>query len=481
MQDKGCCELGLSMAITSATNVSDARQLAPTASVWAWTVACVILIALRIYPGFTPYLANDSFQYLSMSQNALQGHYGYSSIVHFDAERSFGVVPAPVVTFPMGYPLLIALISRLGVPPETAALLISILSTIACIPILGWLAERCGLSAAMRYVLLGVFVINALVTEYGARALTEPLFMLLILSGTALLVSARLHQGKVSPWLWLAVGLAFGLAYFVRYAGLFFVLGLAVLCAHSLLARHRLLARGHAISLAVASIAVLIGITRNLLLVGDWRGGNAKVVSNEFLPVLYNTARAINGIFLTLTGPGHAPYGGTFVARVLCPGLFYLSMALITWNHLRYRRYRAASPLPESKFKGTAIDPLLLVLVYSACMFYAGLTSVISYSSRMFLPLTPLLILLLGLALNEMMQVLPRADASRRLSLFLLIGSLIPYAFFNLSALRNPPPLDVSVLAGALDSTGSGAKSARAVIRSLRGRMALSLPTMDKR
>jgi hypothetical protein len=97
---------------TSATNVSAARQLASTASAWAWTVACVILIALRIYPGFTPYLANDSC---------------YSFIVHFDAERSFGVVPAPVVTFPMGFPLVIALISRLGVPPETAASLISIL------------------------------------------------------------------------------------------------------------------------------------------------------------------------------------------------------------------------------------------------------------------------------------------------------------------------------------------------------------------
>src|ERR1700733_11327391 len=183
-----------------------------------------------------------------MAQNAVQGHFDYSSIVHFDAERSFGVVPAPVVTFPMGYPLVVALISRLGVPVETSALLISILSTIACIPILGWLAERCGLSVAMRNILLGVFAINALVIEHGALGLTEPLFTLLILGGTALLVNARLHQGKVSPWLWLAVGLSFGLSYFVRYAGLLFLLGLAVLCAHSLLARHRLLARGHAIS-----------------------------------------------------------------------------------------------------------------------------------------------------------------------------------------------------------------------------------------
>ena len=230
---------------TSARNVSDARQLASTASVWAWTVACAILIALRIYSGFAPYLANDSFQYLSMAQNALQGHFGYSSIVHFDAERSFGVVPAPVVTFPMGYPLVIALISRLGVPLETAALLINVLSTIACV-YQHWVVRRALRSLGGPCATFAVFVINAPVTEYGTSALTEPPFTLPILGGTALRVSARLHQGKVSPWLWIAVGLAYGSAYFVRYAGLFFVPGLAVLCAHSLLARHGLLARGHA-------------------------------------------------------------------------------------------------------------------------------------------------------------------------------------------------------------------------------------------
>jgi hypothetical protein len=212
----------------------------------------------------------------------------------------------------------------------------------------------------------------------------------------------------------------------------------------------------------VASIPVLIGVTRNLLLVGNWRGGNEKAVSNELLPVLFNTARSINGIFLL--GPGHAPYGGAFIARVLCPGLFYLGLAWLTWNYLRYR---SASPSLESKLKGAAIDVLILVVVYSACMFYAGLTSVISYSVRMFVPLTPLLILLVGIALNEMMRVLPRA--SSRLPLVLLIGSLVPYAFLNLSALRNPPPMNVSVLAGALDSTEGAAKSARAVIRELAG------------
>lgn len=92
---------------TSATNVWAARQLASTASTWAWAVGRVILIALRLYPGVTPYLANDSIR--------------YAFIVYCDAEASFGFVPSS------GFPLVIALISRLGVPPETTASLINIL------------------------------------------------------------------------------------------------------------------------------------------------------------------------------------------------------------------------------------------------------------------------------------------------------------------------------------------------------------------
>jgi hypothetical protein len=41
-------------ARVSATNASATRQLASTAYAWAWMIACVILIALRICSGYTP-------------------------------------------------------------------------------------------------------------------------------------------------------------------------------------------------------------------------------------------------------------------------------------------------------------------------------------------------------------------------------------------------------------------------------------------
>jgi hypothetical protein len=53
-------------------------------------------------------------------------------IVHFDAERSLGLLPAPIVNFPMGFPLVIAQIWAVRGGPEAAASLISTLLYGAC-------------------------------------------------------------------------------------------------------------------------------------------------------------------------------------------------------------------------------------------------------------------------------------------------------------------------------------------------------------
>jgi hypothetical protein len=109
---------------------------------WVWTCVSAILIALRLDFGFAQSLCNDSFQYLSMAYHALNGHFAYTSLVHFDAERSFGVLPAPMVTFPAGYSWAIAAVTRIGVSMETASLIVSVVSTVACVPVLASLSQQ---------------------------------------------------------------------------------------------------------------------------------------------------------------------------------------------------------------------------------------------------------------------------------------------------------------------------------------------------
>jgi hypothetical protein len=435
--------------------------------VWAWACICATLIAVRLYPGFVPpILDNDAFQYLSVAQNALAGHFGYTSLIHFDAERSFGVMPAPMVTFPLGYPFAIALVSLLGVPLQSAALLLSVMSTVACVPLLAWIATRLGLSRLLRSVVVAGFVFNAPIIYFGASAFSEALFTFIVLLGVALLVAARLHADTSRGWRWAAAGLALGAAYGVRYAGLFFVLGLAVLVIRHLLASNRLQAKGYAVALTVAGAAVLAGMARNILLVGNWRGGNEKIVSNPLWSRLVDTAAA--GKILVL-GPSFGTPGWTSIPRALFIAFFFGGMAWLTWRHLRHG---AAQAHPRPALKGIGVDLLILMLTYSGCMFYAGLTSVISYGPRYFLPLTPLLILLLGLALHAMLATPAQRSNSRRLALLALGASFCCYVVVNFVVVVRPPPmgglLSVAV-AKLMDSTSIDGKTARAAVLELVG------------
>jgi hypothetical protein len=447
-----------------AAHRSRATGVRRAAPVVACALVCGILILVRAQPGLMPFLTRDSFEYLSMARNALQGHLGYSSIIHFDAERSFGVVPAPVVTYPAGYPLLIALVSALGVPVDTAAVLVGLVSTVACIPILAWLADRLGISSGVKALLLGAFAINALVTKYGASAMSEALFTLLVLAGAALLVKASLDSGRGWSAAWLAAGLAFGAASFVRYAGLFFVAALALLMARHLLARRGPLARGYASALVVAGAAALVESARSLLLVGNLQGGAETVVHRALVPVLAETAQAINAAFVY--GPGFVSDFGTLIERVLFLGLFYLGILLLAAGAFRGWALASRSALAGAN---DVIDLALLALAYGAGVFYAGLTSWVTYGVRLFVPVIPLLLLLLGFALDRLLAAVPRAAPVRRASAVLLLASLVPYVALNLAGLRDPSPVDGAAVAAAFDVPDAGGRSARAVIREIAG------------
>ncbi len=426
--------------------------------VWVWICIALGVLAMRLSPTFVPELNHDSFQYLSAAKNVLSGQIGYTSLIHYDVERSFGVMPAPMVTFPLGYPVAIAFVSLAGMSTLTAALVLSVFSTIGCIPLLAWMGARLGLSRAIRNVILASFVFNGIVSEFGSAALSEALFMFLALLGVSALAGARLrgHDGGVR--LWVAAGIAFGAAYFVRYAGLFFVVGLSLLLARHLMARDRLLARGHAIALAVAGAIVAVGVVRNILLVGNWRGRDEMIVSNPLLPLLVQTGRAINALILGV-GTGSSAPGGTFVPKVVFATLFVLSIAALAWSRWRHRSPRI-DPMPMNSM---GIDMLVLAAAYAACMLYAGLTSEISYgTARNFVPLLPLLLLLFGVMLRTLIPKLERRRV--HLPLAALAICFCCYLYLNLLVIRKPLADQVVAVNVRLDGSGGGPTSARAAI-----------------
>jgi hypothetical protein len=424
------------------------------------------MLVMRLYPSFIPELGHDSFQYLSAADNALAGRIGYTSLIHYDVERSFGVLPAPMLTFPVGYPLAIALVSLVGVSTQTAALLTSAASTLGCIPLLLWLGGQLGFSRVVRNVVVACFVFNGIVNEYGLAALSEPLFMVLVLLGVAALVQARSHGSAGGLRYWAAAGLAIGASYFVRYAGLFFIVGLAPVMLRHLLARERLLASGHAVALAVATVFVLLGIVRNFLLVGNWRGRDEMLVSNPLPAVLSQTAQAINGLILGV-GTAKNALGGTLVPKVAFSAFLVLGLALLAWIRWRERPIPIEQRPPVGE---VGIDLLLVSATYVACMIYAGHTSSISYgAARHFLPLIPFILLLFGLALRFLLPKLRGHATWRRLPIAALVISFGCYVYLNLLVIRRPLIDEVRIVDEQFNSGSTGSAGSRAAVLNLVG------------
>ena len=433
---------------------------------WIWVCVAAGLLAMRLYPAFLPELGHDSFQYLSAADNALAGRIGYTSLIHYDVERAFGVLPAPMLTFPSGYPLAIAFVSLVGVSTKTAALILSGVSTIGCIPLLLWLGLQLGFSRAIRHVVVACFVVNGIVSEYSSAALSESLFMFLTLSGIAALVAARLRDGGGGLRHWLLAGLAFGAAYFVRYAGLFFIVGLALVTARHLVTRERMLVRGHAIALVAASAFVMAGVARNMLLVGNWHGRDEMVVNNPLLWVLAQTVLAINGLFLGI-GTGRSAPGGTFVPKAAFVALLVVGIALLAWSRWRKRPIVIQQPSSVG-YVGT--DLLLLSATYVACMIYAGHASSIAYGvARHFLVLIPPILLLFGLLLRFLLPAVEQRVTDRRIPLAALAISFCCYAYLNILVIRKPLEDQEALAAAQFNSGASGMAASRAAVLTLIG------------
>ncbi|MFO1217419.1 MAG: glycosyltransferase family 39 protein [Burkholderiaceae bacterium] len=443
-------------------NAAQAPQRLIIFDVGVWLCVFLGLVALRLRPGLALTLGQDSFQYMSAAQNALDGHFGYTSLVHFDAERSFGVVPAPMVTFPPGYPLALALASLTGLPLATSGLLISLIAMAACLPLLAWLGIRLGLSRVVYNAVLAGFATNAAVNVVAARVASDALFTAIVLFAIGLLV--RRDRGKGSTWNWVFAGIAFGLAYLVRYAAMFFIVGLVFVLIRHLLSSDRSMAKRYAIALTVAGVAVLGGIARNIVLVGNWRGGNDKIVSNPISLVLVETVRGVNRLFL---GPGSGVAGGTLFPRAVLLMSFAFGVAWLARHCVRKASLGRLAML-RNETASVGFDWSLLALAYIAGLIYAWLKSVISIGEERYLvPLLPLLLLLLGLTVQKLLSAAP--ERSRRLALLAFTISSILYVYLNLLILQLPQQPGWLPIAASLDARSTDGKSVRTAVYELTG------------
>lgn len=212
-----------------------------------------MLVALALVGAFmllrsTPWgigLTPDSVIYLGQANDLLH-HRGYSQ-----------------ATYMPGFPFLVAGIGKFGVKPLLAARLTQCLLFACNIILAGALVHLATKSIPAGLIAAGLVLLSPDILQIHFFALSEPLFIALILLAALVLVS---HLRSPAIWKMLLVGVTLGLAYLTRYAGVAFIgatiLALLILQRNS--PKTRLI---HiAVVIAMAGIAMGLWMVRNHML-----------------------------------------------------------------------------------------------------------------------------------------------------------------------------------------------------------------------
>jgi hypothetical protein len=419
------------------------------AEIVLWCLLYALAVAGFLYRAGGPGLSDDSYQYLSEAGNICAGNGLTTSIVHFDTERSHGQLPAPLTTFPPGYSLAIAALTRTGLVGETAGLLLSAASFICLVPLIACAARLLELGAMATRMALVLLLGSFAADLYATAVSTESLFTALSLG--ALVCLLLYERGTVGTPAAAAGNLLVGCACWVRYAGLFLFVAVGAYLAWRALRERDRRSVTAAACLALPAGLISYLLARNVILTGSWKGGNTKAVVHPLMEVL---KQFVISTYRLVFGEGVPTRLGVLQAT-LCVGLAVLSVLLFK----SVARVRTSSEIRTALRNASPSAGLLLiyVVVYNAGMIYLGMSSVISFGARMFYPLLPIYFLLSGLVLTRVQSLAGPRSTSQTWTMCaaMIIGSYWGINFEKTLARRSVPP-DRAVEASFALPSGTG-------------------------
>ncbi|HTS64378.1 MAG TPA: glycosyltransferase family 39 protein [Candidatus Acidoferrales bacterium] len=380
-----------------------------------------------------PHIAPDSCQYLSAAHHLRTAHRMETSLVHFDTERSQGRIPAKLTWFPPGYPAAIAFASALAGGYETGALWISMLSFVLVTMGLWHLMRLLDPSRWAAAAATLCWIANSHALYASGAALSEPLFTLLGIANLLLLLHADASHNNRRAWLyWTAAAVTAGLSYWVRYAGLLFLAAnLAVLCARVMSGK---VSRRIAVTAAATAILLAVPLMiRNLVLVGDWRGGNNIPFSRPLRAFAADTPKVWYHLVL---GDASASRLGLPAALV---SIGLIGLGAVTWmKTMRSAGYPLRQRIPLPAARGWIV--LTVFMTYVSGMTVIAQRSVISYIPRMYVPVLPHLIALMVISVSLAIRHLPSRGWQRQFTAGMAACILIGYLTGNvISSGANPP------------------------------------------
>lgn len=380
-------------------------------------------------------LTNDGYQYLDAAGHLLARNGLATSVAHFDEQVAWGKLPVPLTHFPPGYPIAIAAVAALGLVPLDAAYILSIAGFVGTTLLLLHAWRRLGLEPFAAAMLCLVWIGNGYALLFSTVLGPGALFIVCT-TGFAVCILLDLQADGRRPWLLLLMGLAIGLSFALRYAGLFFIPSLGMYLAWRAwrTPTARSLAFGGAAMAALLAIPILV---RNTVITGTWRGGHSSgnghtvaEVAREFLTAPFHIGLGDNAPIST----------GLWTALLLATGCFLVwtlaarwktppppvwpayTLPALVWFAILSGGYVAGIVLTELTTIAAATHYYLPV--YPIVLIAAGMAFRLATSVRARVALV--LCVLPVLAVNALSVVYPRSLSSEREVARLMNGEVEP-------------------------------------------------------
>lgn len=380
-----------------------------------------------------PVIANDSYQYLDAASSVASGGCLCIGMAHFDEQVAAGKLPVALTHYPPGYPLLIAGLSKLGPSPETAGYAISAAGFLLCIWLIWDIGCTLGASAPVLSIFGLLWALHSGALTYASAVLTESGFTAVFMALVALVVRDLKSEGR-NPRVLLGVGALAGLAYCLRYAGLFLIPPVLLYLVWRCRLNRDSWRWAFAGAIAICCFVLPIFIW-NIVQMGSWRGVFLASTSYNPIPAVIPT---IMGWYWLALG-GHAFLSpGIWLALVVVSALTLAAVALRGWRKGSGRR---GAMFPIAAWIG------LFSLVYTAgvvlsIVSVANMNLVGRDVARYYLPLYPVLLGCLAAAASRV-----RSKARRAAMVILACAVLTSHAR---DLLARPGPQGRAILADDL-------------------------------
>ena len=415
-----------------------------------WTLLAALVFAI-LAAHFGAIDCNDGYQYVSIAENISTTGQIATSLVHFDTERQHAEIPAPVTWFPPGYSAMISMMSRLGPSREFSAEIVSLLSATLVAPLLYFLCLVIGCTVSAARFAVFLWLASSYAGIYSRTLASESLFTAAVTTAVLLLMVAdrSLRREGAVPVIMIGAFVLAALSAWIRYAGYFIFCGffLYALLLLVMNVKRKIMVFG---SLLAGGGVIAALVLRNFILTSSWRGSNTTPFSSPALETAWIGVRA----FIKLI------FGDDARTDIKLPLIGICAVILLAGVALVNAKRSLAFPRP-------LYIMLALIFVYCSFMFFAGIHTPISFGSRMFLPILPLLLAMMSWFFAWTVEALRSPSRQRQIAVISISVFTAIYVITNIrSQVAASPPSPAATVRQQLAQLDDQGKSLRAWLES---------------